>query len=604
MNDKIYAVINGYCHKNYNLVCNLSHFYKQITTGEGYGDLIINYKPRETDQQKTQRVNITQNRTKSISGKIEGFFKRVFRADKQKLIVKHQEEEKSAEIGQILSNYGPDGQSLLQYSEETALFYNNIDPNALYWVKHSIINGVDYFEPFIFDSHEVKDYKIEKGGVKYAICELYETVKYYKKNSKSPNYKNICIYYYFDKNEIITTIELNEDILINSNYYDQFKNDGGLFDKTEVIKDKSFIIIAQPNAAPFIPVSRIGYKYDKNTTGKTYVSFWDNATEEFKQLVNRGSEYDLSLTLHAFLQKIQYYTPCDYQDTATHAICRGGQLHPGGGTCPACNGSAKKIHTSSQDIIEVQIPGPDGEQMPISPKDLVFYVDIPFNIVKQQKEDVNEYTPKIIECVFGVDISHQQTTNATATQINNFYDTAQDSLFDFSKSPRKIFLFTVDIIAKYLNYTDGLESALLYTNKYDLESEQYLINLLKTAKEAGANSEIIENINKRLTTKQNRENSAYMNIYNIMRKFEPFATIPAELKNNIILSLPDSSTQKALYLNFKEITEDILINEPAFLILDYNQQKEIINEKATAYAEQLIKANSVRQLKEINNIIE
>lgn len=602
MHDKIKAVIKGHTHKNYYSVCELSKFYKQITTGEGYGDLIINYKPRETDQQKAQRVQITQNRTKSIAGKIEGFFKRVFRADKLKLIVKHQDEEKSATIGQYLNNYGPDGQTVLQYAEETALFYNNIDPNAFYWVKHSIINGVDKFEPFIFESHEVKDFKIHKGGVKYAVCQLSESVNYYKKGS--PQVKTINIFYYFDQGQIITALELDEEVLSYSDYYDQFKNETGLFDKTEVINKKSYIFLIQENAAPVIPISRIGYKYDKKTNAKTYVSFWDNATEEFKQLVNRGSEYDLSLTLHAFLQKIQYYTPCDFQDTETHAICRGGTMHPGGAVCPSCNGSAKKIHTSSQDVIEVQLPSDDGEMVTIAPKDLVFYVNIPFDIVKQQKDDVNEYTPKIIECVFGVDISHQQNTNATATQINNFYDTAQDQLFDFSKAPRKMFLFTVDIMAQYLNLGDELEKELLYTNIYDLESEQYLINLLKSAKEAGANSEIIENITKRLSVKQNRENSAYMNIFNIMRKFEPFATIPEALKQNVVLALPDSSVQKALYLNFKEITEDILINEPAFLILDYNQQKQIVNDRAAAYAQQSINDNSVRQLKEINNITE
>jgi hypothetical protein len=89
-----------------------------------------------------------------------------------------------------------------------------------------------------------------------------------------------------------------------------------------------------------------------------------------------------------------------------------------------------------------------------------------------------------------------------------------------------------------------------------------------------------------------------------MRKFEPFATIPAELKKDIILDLPNSSIQKALYLNFKEITEDILNNEPAFLILDYNQQKQIVTDKAGIYADQAIKDNSPRQIREFNDINE
>ena len=73
MNNKLKQVIKGYKHKYYQYTVELSHFYDQIVTGTGYGELIVNYKPRETDKQKEQRVRITQNRTKSIAGKIEGF---------------------------------------------------------------------------------------------------------------------------------------------------------------------------------------------------------------------------------------------------------------------------------------------------------------------------------------------------------------------------------------------------------------------------------------------------------------------------------------------------------------------------------------------------
>ena len=600
MNNKTKAVINGYTHKNYYYTCELAHFYNQIVTGEGYGELIVNYKPRETDAQKAQRVDITQNRTKSIAGKVEGFFKRVFRADKLKLDVSHDDEQRSAEIGQYLNDYGNDGQSLLNWSEETALYYNNIDPNAFYWVRHSVQNGVDTFSPFIFNAHEIKDYGQSKGVLNYCIAELCETVHYYEDTTKE---KAIKIYYTFTPEGLEMAVELDEKILINSDFYDQFKNEAGTFDTIETENEKDYIIIFVPSETGAVPVTRVGYRYDKKTEAKTFVSFWDQATEEYKQLVNRGSEYDLSLTLHAFLQKIQYYTPCDYQDTDTHAICRGGTMHPSPATiAQVATGPVNKCIQVVKTLLRYNYPATTAKQTTISPKDLVFYVDVPFNIVKQQKEDVKEYTPKIIESIFGVDISHQQTTNATATQINNYYDTAQDALFEFTKAPAKLFTFTVQTIAKTLQI-DDVKSELLYTNEYDLESEDYLLNLLKLAKEAGANSEAIENINKRLNVKQNRTDSAYFSVYNSMRKFEPFATIPAELKTQIILNLPDSSIQKALFLNFKEITEDILYNEPAFLMLDYNQQKAIINAKAEAYAAQLVRDNSPRQIRDFNEQI-
>jgi hypothetical protein len=172
-------------------------------------------------------------------------------------------------------------------------------------------------------------------------------------------------------------------------------------------------------------------------------------------------------------------------------------------------------------------------------------------------------------------------------------------MFEFTKSPAKMFTFTVDIMAQSLGITD-IETKLLYTNEYDLESEDYLIQLLKLAKEAGASPEVIENINKRIVVKQNRTDSSYMSVYNAMRKFEPFSNLTPELKQNIVLSLPDSSPQKALLLNFKEITEDIVANEPAFLLLDYNRQKQIIQERAEMFASMAVSQNSVRQIRGFN----
>ena len=593
MEDVLRKTIEGYTHKDYNYTVDLAKFYSQIVTGEGYGELIVNYKPRESDQQKEQRVRITQNRTKSIAGKIEGFFKRVFRADKLAFDISHQEEDKSALISQYTDDYGEDGQSLLTWCEESALFYNNIDPNAFYWVQHTRVDDVDYFNPYVFTSTQVKDYSIDKGTVQYCTCQLSECVTYQKNDTTHT--KHINIFYYFIKSGLQLAVELDKEVLQNSNFYDQFQDeDGNFLGDTENVKDKTYLVLFEQSETGIIPITRMGYNFDKKTNKKTYISFWDNATEEYKQLVNRGSEYDLSLTLHAFLQKIQYYTPCDYQDES-HSICQGGILHPSKQTCPSCSGTGKKVHTSSQDVIEVQMPSEDGEVKSISPKDLVFYVDIPFDIVKQQKEDVQAFAPKITESVFGVDISHQQTAMATATQITNYYDTAQDAMFEFTKAPQKLFKFTVKIIAESLGIQD-IETKLLYTNEYDLESEDFLLQLLKMAKDAGASPEVIENINKRIVVKQNRTDSSYMSVYNAMRKFEPFSNITPELKSNIVLTLPDASLQKALLLNFKEITEDIVANEPAFLLLDYNAQKEIIKSKAQIFADEAVQVNSVREL--------
>ena len=132
MDNRTIKVINGFTHKYYTHVVDNAKFYQTIVAGDkaSYGSLVVNYKPRETNAQKIQRVEITQNRTKKVAGKIEGFFKRVFRPDKIAFEVSHEDKAKAAQIAPYVDRYGNDGQSLLVWSEESALFYNDIDPKT------------------------------------------------------------------------------------------------------------------------------------------------------------------------------------------------------------------------------------------------------------------------------------------------------------------------------------------------------------------------------------------------------------------------------------------------------------------------------------------
>lgn len=602
MNELLKRAILGYRHNCYDATVDIAKFANQIVTGKDYAELVVNYKPRESSEQKKQRVRISQVRTKAPAGKIEGFFKRVFRADKLKFDIDHESNEEKAKISQYIDKYGDDGESLLLWSEETALYYNNVDPNAFYWVKHSVVDDEDMFEPFIFNSEEVLDYKIKKGGVKYCVTKLIETVHYLEDDLKKE--KDICIYYYFDADVIQTVIEFNKDIANNSDYYDIFRD---MEVETELLDNKEFIVLTEVNEIGVTPVSRIGYKYDYKNQKNSYVTFWDDASEIYKILVQDGSALDIALRLHTFPKLISYYTPCNYQDVASSQICKSGKLHPTGHDCPSCGGTGKKVHTGGQDVIEIQLPTAD-DPFQIKPSDLMHYVDMPFDIVEKLDSLVKEATPQIAEAIFGVDISHQQGTNATATQVKNYYDTAQDALYEFTKSPRKIFLFTIDIMSKYLGI-ENLTRELLYTNEYNLESESELLEKLKMAKEAGASPEVVENINKRLVNKQNRTDSTYMNVYNAMRKFEPFRNVPPDIKAMLIAERSDSDLQKSLYLNLAEITEHILANNEGFLLLDYESQKQVVEELAKGYADMAVEANSVRNVnvfreEQINNLEE
>tara|TARA_R100000655_G_scaffold708_2_gene2967 strand:+ start:11153 stop:12946 length:1794 start_codon:yes stop_codon:yes gene_type:complete len=590
MKDLTIQVIKGLRHKEYYRTVEIAHFYTQVVDGIGQGELVLSLRDRESEAQQIQRLKVTQNRTKAIYGKLESFLKRVYRTDKINLDVKTETETGQQLINSSLSKYGNNGETLLQYSEDLALFMNGKDPNALYWVKHERINNIDTFEPVVFNSDCALYYEKTKGALNNIVLIDHLDAQYL--DGASMKYKNICIYYTFTAGVLDISVEIDADLATKSDFYKPYE----VYEKTSSLKigNKIFNTYSFELESENIPVTTIGYKKDRITDGNTFVSFWDDSTELFKQLINVGSQYDISLILHTFLQKIQLYTPCDYIDSSG-AECRAGYMHPSNKLCTACNGTGKKVHTSAQDVIEIEYP--DDDTVKILPKDLVSYVTMPFDIVQHQANEVYGYPSKITEAVYGIDLTHKPNAATTATANQNFYDTAYDMMFEFTKAPTHIFKFTVDIIAQVLNL-NRYSSNLVYSNNFNLETEYDLFTLREAAVKAGATPETLEAIDKRILTKQNKNNAEYMAIFKAMRKFLPFSNLGADLKKNLVLSLPDKNRQKTLYLNFNEITNDILANRKDFVLLDYNAQKNIIESYIEEYKERALNDNTIVNIRD------
>ena len=74
-------VLSSFHHKHYNHVVNKARMYRQWVTGKDQGELIVRYKERETDEQKEQRIKITNSVTKYVSSQIRNVYDEIERAD-------------------------------------------------------------------------------------------------------------------------------------------------------------------------------------------------------------------------------------------------------------------------------------------------------------------------------------------------------------------------------------------------------------------------------------------------------------------------------------------------------------------------------------------
>ncbi len=586
MQELTLKVIQGLRHSCYDRTVELQKFYQQVADGIGQGELVLNLRTRENDEAKQQRLRITQNRTKATFGKIESFLKRVYRADKMTLEVKAENEQSNERLNAFVSSFSDTGGTALQYVEDMALFLAGKDPNAAFWVKHSVVNGADIFDPVIFSSSDVLYYEKKHGSVVRCVLQAFEPVQYLDAAKDQVSTATVRLLYTFEANKLYLTVELNEKVLKFTDYYQML----GENPTTAKVKDKNYLTF-EYELTSNVPVMIGGGKKDRQTMGKSFVSYWDNATEQYRQLINVGSMYDISLILHTFPQRIQYYTPCNFQDVETGSICRDGKMHPQNTACPACDGSGKKVHISGQSTLELALPD-EGENVRILPKDLVAYVSMPLDVVLHQANEVGEYPKQICESVYGVDLTTKPNGIQTATANQNYYDTAYDVMYEFTSFPVQMFYFTVDKIAESLgieNYTRKL----VYTNNFNLESETDLFILREQAVKAGATPESLESIDKRILSKQNKNNSKMMAFANSMRKFLPFSSIDKELKYSIVTMLPNRSKQKALFLNFNQIMHDIVNSRPDFVLLSYEQQKQIVDDATLPYIDLAVSDESI-----------
>ena len=579
-------VILGQRHANYTRTVEVMNSYNMYAFGIGIDKLITSLREQETKEEEDQRVRLTQFRTGAEVARNANQIKRVFRADKQKFEYSSKEEVTKA-ISVYTNQLGSNGEQLLDYIESESLLQNTVDPNSVTWIKYyNNPQGDDSFNPSLFSSKNVYWINKNKGAIVEAVLFNLDSVSYFKE--KKLQAKDVPVYYTFEPNGLYyVTFELIKDILDNSNYYDAYNFEQAV--SSEMIEEKIYYTFAYENPLDFLPLHQYGYLKDPITNNTSFVSYWHNAMPNYKELVDLGSMKDITTFLHTFPMRYEYYQPCDYVDIHSGNQCKGGTLQPSGNSCHVCKGTGGKTMTSGQSVIQLAIK--DGENN-IKPSDLAAYSTPPIEILKVQIEELDKMSGKISKTIFGVDLNTKSNVAVTATENQNYYDTAYDVLYDFTQSPVAAFDFFIRVIADTKNIKD-VAPRLVYTNNYNLETEADLLMLRKVATDANANPETLESIDKRILLKQNKHNTAFMKVHDVMRKFLPFSSVDNELKSSIIQSLPSKSLQRTLALNFSQITNDIRFKYPMFTLKTHDEQKKIVDDVTQIYIDLALESESI-----------
>lgn len=587
MNTITKSVILGQRHANYNRTVDLAKdYYAYLEGGEDMAAKIKALRKQENKEQEDIRIRVAQFRTGRAIGKIATQFQRVFRMDKEKFSVTKANDEQQAQetLLPYLSNFGKDGETLIQDVESKAMYYNLLDPNAIQWNKWNP-NG-QVFEPFMFSSENALYYEKTKGLITKAVLKAFMSKQAIKGNELKTY--NLELFYTFEGSSLNISIKFDKELeTLTSFYSTEFVDENGNpleYEQTKIGDDVYFTYTYEMNYTE-LPLVQYGYIKDVQTRGETFVSLYHKGVPVLDELINTGSQKDVTQYNHTFPKLVQLYHPCDFIDGNTADQCRNGVMNISKETCPACHGTGQKTHDSGLDVIQLQAPESKDDAF-IKPNEYAGYINAPIDILNVQISEVDKLFVTFSEAIFGVDLSNRPN-NETATANQNYFDTAYDVLYDFTKSPVHVFVFTVRHIASQLGIDDSqYKTNLVYSSNFNLDTLHQLLLQRKIAVEAGATPETLQAIDDKILMKQNRNNPAFVKMQQAMRKFLPFGSLSEDMKMIEIANLPNSNPDKVLFMKFNQITNDIMNNEKSFVLYSYDKQKAIVEQYTQKYVEQ------------------
>lgn len=574
--------INKIKHPYYDRTNEVARYWTSMVTGTYQEEYIVSYKQRETEGQKEQRIHLYNPRTKDVAGSSIAIFDKVDNADpiaETVLFPNDSEQLNKSKVSDIDINISKfkDGESLKKWLSENYQNFNATDPNAWAIFTYYMDNGVIKTTADIMPSSSIIDFSYEFGDLQYLVTKEEKQVA----SRKGGSITTIDCYYIYTKDVIYIYEEL-KDVMYDYGDAVKVKVSG---------KNEAFMSSEYQNLGDRVPAIRLGYNPDVFTNNKTFVSMLDKSEFLFKELINRKSEFDLSLALHTFLQKFQIAEPCDFNDPEEKDHCDGGTMSRSGATCTKCKGTGLKIHTTSQDIILVKAPTAESAQegQPfVGLQDRVHYPSLPFDIVNKQDELIDKYAKLVGVSIFGVDISERENPNVTATAISNYYDSINHVLSAYAYGKSAIYRFAVEQIS--INKGYGLPVVRYeYSDQFDILTLQEMFTMLKSAKESGAAYSTIQAMQDDITAKQNQGNPLVIEAVRIREQFKPFKGLSADERKMHLAALSEYDRNKIAYLYndliFDRIQASIDISN--FLMMPYDKQLELVNDQVAVIVDDM-----------------
>lgn len=598
-------------HQDYKRVVDLAKQYKAMISGEGIEDYLKQFNLREDEKLFEQRKRLTQVITAPIcnalmlpANKVAGVRPII---DEYNHIPPNEAQLKV--IKENADNYYGKERDVDAYINKVIIDVCYLDPNAFMLTTFDNFDN-RYEKATVFStiipSKDVVDFEYQNNILQYVVIKKkinYPTDKKEKDGSvttKEGDYYTI----YGDNDQFefsqvdpkvigLGDVKQNTILDASGNVYtvDQLTVGSVYYISTE--KNKLYEVKKYEHRSGQVPLLRTGYITDTFTDGRTMVNGIHAAMPYLMKTIKHVSELDLSSSLHAFPQKVAYYPRCPGStgENNVRVPCYDG-LTPTGAQCSMCKGAGKLVHTSSQDTIELAIPDNPAEMFDLTK--MVFYVNVPIDIVKWLDEYIDKLESKCYKAIYSSDVYEKNTIAETATSklidMQSVYDALQP-LADFYSTTKK---FIITLIAVYRDADTGFYVKHKFPSNFKFESVPELIQRRQVAMTAGAPKYILKEIDEDISRQLFIDNEARLQEIESKEKLNPFSgesdvMIQYYISNNLV---PERT--KIIMANFAQIFNELeqdqaMVNESAadqpksFYDLSKDKQKELFDAKVDDY---------------------
>jgi hypothetical protein len=593
-------------HQDYDRVCGLADLYYKLITDDKSGDLLQQFILREDEDAFTQRKNITQLLNKSWAGCIMQPFYRPGRLDNIKRVVGYKTQDAGADVraaeleGYIRTYWG--SESLENYIAQRMPSLSFLDPNAFL---------VTEFANFDARYTKAKPYPVEVS-CKKAVDFRYtnNTLDYLivREPSQYIDDKGIlhdgATYLMYLANDIIKLTEFAPTSNSLPSIVDVTSVEipvTGIFHKDQATHYR--LDLYQPNGGK-VQAKRIGYIFDPQTEGRTFVNPLDNAVPYFMKAVKSVSELDLTHALHAFPQKFFYTQACPGErvkmptvvgraQQTVFAPCSAGINTKTGHTCQRCKGSGVLVHKSAQDAQPVKMPKP-GEQVNVKLDDMVAYKAPPVELLKVLHDYVKSLEVDAIKAVYNSEVLQRtagQPDTATARVIDK--DEMYNTLAPFAEQCASIWRYHVELIAEFTDNASELYLVYEYPSDFKLKTLGELYADRKAAVDAGLPYHLIQAIDRDIAAKMFVDNEVELLKFKVKQRYAPFG---GKAFDELALILSTGRARKldeVLYTHGDTIFDELETEVPDFFYMTPVKQWEYIKPKVDLIISELPVANEL-----------